>query len=76
MRPSRRFHRARSNRPRDRIADAWAVCTIWMKAPSPTGQIQTMRTTLDALAGVPSDAGPSERLNGTSFQPAQLIKRP
>jgi hypothetical protein len=41
-----------------------------MKAPSPTGQIQTLLTTVDALVGVSSDASPPERLNGTSFQPA------
>ena len=70
MSPPPRFHRTQSNRPRDRVADAWAVCTIWMKAPSPTGQIQTLLTTVDALVGVSSDASPPERLNGTSFQPA------
>jgi hypothetical protein len=70
MTPSRRFHRAQSNRPRDPAADVWAVCTIWMKPPSPTGQIQTLLTTVGALFGVPNGSSSSERLNGTSFQPA------
>jgi hypothetical protein len=70
MSQSPRFHRTQSNRPRDRGTDVWAVCNIWMKAPSPIGQIQTLLTTVDALVGVPGDASPPERHNGTSFQPA------
>jgi hypothetical protein len=69
MSQNRRFRRAKPNRPRDRLADAWAAHAIRVKAPSPTGQIQTLPTTREGLVGVPNDFGRRQRLDGISFQP-------
>jgi hypothetical protein len=68
MSQNRRLRRAKPNRPIDRVADAWATYAIRVKAPSPTGQIQTLQTTRERLVGVPDDSGRRERLDGISFQ--------
>jgi hypothetical protein len=68
MSQNRRFHRARPNRPGDRIADTWAAYAIRVKAPSPTGQIQTLPTTREGLVGVPDGCGRRERRDGISFR--------
>jgi hypothetical protein len=68
MSPSRRFHRAKPNHPRDRGADAWAAWVIQKPAPGRTGQIQTRLTTRDGLAGLPNDCDRRERLDGIIFQ--------
>jgi hypothetical protein len=70
MSSSRGFHRAQSNRPSNRVADAWAGGAIRMKAPIPTSQIQTPLTNLDALIDAQNDSAHQERLNGPGFEPA------
>jgi hypothetical protein len=71
MSPPRRLLRAKPNRLKDRVADAWAAFAIRVQTPGPTGQIQTLPATRQGLVGVPSGTGRPERLDGQSFEPSR-----
>jgi hypothetical protein len=71
MTPPRRLLRAKPNRLKDRVTDAWAAFAIRVQTPGPTSQIQTLLATRQGQAGVPNGTGRSERLDGKSFEPTQ-----
>jgi hypothetical protein len=73
---NRRFHRAKPNRPRDRVAGAWAAYAIRLKAPCPTGQSKPCRQLGKAwLASRMLPAGGNASMASVSSQ-GRAIKHP